>query len=155
MNLFFPLIWPIFRPDHAAAATAAKSLQSCLTLCNPMDCSTPGFPSVHYLLEFTQGHVHWVTDTIQPSHPLSSPSPPAFNLPQHWGLFQWISSSHQVATVSEFHLQLQSFQWIFRVDFLLDWLIWSLCCPRDSQESSPAPQVSAIMTFQVYLAYGC
>ena len=71
------------------------------------------------------------------------------------GSFKWVSSSHQVATVSEFHLQLQSFQWIFRVDFLLDWLIWSLCCPRDSQESSPAPQVSAIMTFQVYLAYGC
>ena len=52
-----------------------------------MDCSIPGFPSLHYLLEFAQGHVHWVSDAIQPSHPLSSPLPPAFNLPQHWGLF--------------------------------------------------------------------
>ena len=72
--------------------------QSCLTLCDPMDCSTPGFSSLHYLLEFTQGHVHWVSDAIQPSHPLSSPSPPAFNLPQHLGSFsknQLFASSGQ------------------------------------------------------------
>ena len=71
--------------------------QSCPTLCNPMDCSTPGFPVIHYLLEFAQTHVHWVGDTIQPSHPLSPPSPPAYNLSQHQGLFQWVSSSHQKA----------------------------------------------------------
>ena len=63
-------------------------------------------------------HVHWVGDAIQPSHPLSSPSPPAFNLSQRQGLFQWISSSHQVAKVLQFQLQHQSFQWIFRIDFL-------------------------------------
>ena len=70
------------------------------------------------LPEFTQTHVHWVGDAIQPSHPLSSPSPPALNLSQHWGLFKWVSSLHQVAKVMEFHLQHQSFQWIFRTDFL-------------------------------------
>ena len=88
----------------------------CLTLCNPMVCSMPGFPVLYYLLEFAQIHVHWVSDAIQPSHLLLSPSPPAFNLSQHQGLFQWVGSSHQVAKISE--LQHQSFQWIFRVDFL-------------------------------------
>ena len=92
--------------------------QSCLTLCDPMDCSTPGFPVHHQLLELAQTHVHWVDDAIQRSHSLSSPSPPAFNLSQHQGLFQWVSSSHQVAKVFEFQLQHQSFQWIFRTDFL-------------------------------------
>jgi len=97
--------------------------QSCLTLCNPMDRSIPGLPVHHQLAEFTQTHVHWVGDTIQPSHPLSSPSPSAFNLSQHQGLFQWVSSSHQVAKVLEFQLQHQSFQWILRTDFLrMDWL---------------------------------
>ena len=82
-----------------------------------------------------------VSDAIQPSHPLSSPSPPAFNLSQHQGLFQWVSSSHQVAKVLEFQFQLKhSFQWIFRTDFLLEWLVWSPGSPRDSQESSPTPQ---------------
>ena len=73
--------------------------QSCPTLCNHMDCSTPGLPVHHQLHEFTQTHVHWVADAIQPSHPLSSLSPPAFNLSQHQGLFKWVSSSHQVAKV--------------------------------------------------------
>ena len=92
--------------------------QSCPILCDPMDCSTPGLP-VHYQLpELAQTHVHWVGDVIQPSHPLSSPSPPAFNLSQHQGFFQWVSSSHQVAKGLEFQLQHQSFQWIFRVDLL-------------------------------------
>ena len=71
--------------------------QSCLTFCDPMDCSIPGLPVLHQLPEFTQTHVHWVGDAIQPSHPLSSPSPPTFYLSQHQGLFQWVSSSHQVA----------------------------------------------------------
>ena len=92
--------------------------QSCLTLCDPMDCSLPGFPVHHQLLEFTQTHVHWVSDAIQPSNPLLSPSPPAFSIFQHQGLFQWISSSHQVAKVLELQLQHWSFQWIFRTKFL-------------------------------------
>ena len=92
--------------------------QLCPTLFDPMDCSMPGFPVHYQLLEPTQTHVHCVGDAIQPSHPLSSPSPPPFNLSQHQGLFQRVSSSHQVATVLEFQLQHQSSQWIFGTDFL-------------------------------------
>jgi len=97
-------------------------VQSCLTLCNPMDCSMTGLPVHHQLLEFTQTHVHWVSDAIQPSHPLWTHSPPAFNFSQLQGLFKWVNSLHQVAKVLEFQLQHQSFQWIFRTDFLLDLL---------------------------------
>ena len=78
--------------------------QLCLTLCNPMNRSTPGLPVHHHLPEFTQTHVHWVGDAIQPSHPLSSPSPPAPNPSQHQSLFQWVSSSHDVAKVLELQL---------------------------------------------------
>ena len=92
--------------------------QSCLTLCDPMDYSTPGLPDYHQLPEFTQTHVHWVGDAIQPSHPLSSPSPPAFSFSQHQGFFQWVNSLHQVAKLLEFQLQPQSFPWIFTTDFL-------------------------------------
>ena len=92
--------------------------QSCLTICDPMDCSIPGFPVHNQLLEPTKIHVHWVGDAIQPFHRLSSPSPPAFNLSQHQGLFWWVGSSHQVAKVWELQLQHHSFQWIFRTDFL-------------------------------------
>ena len=97
--------------------TSSFQLLSCsVALCDPRDCSTPGLPVHHQLLEFTQTHVHQVADAIQPSHPLLSPSHPTFNLSQHQGLFKWVSSSHQVAKVLEF--QHQSFQWIFRTDFL-------------------------------------
>ena len=81
---------------------------SCLTPCDPMECSTPGLPVHHQLPELTHIHVHWVSDAIQPSHPLLSLSPPAFNLSQHQGLFKWVSSLHQVAKVLEFQLQHQS-----------------------------------------------
>ena len=128
--------------------------KSCLTLYDPMNCSTPGFPVLHYLPEFAQTHVHWVGDAIQPSHPLLPSSPPAFNLSQNQGLFQWVSSLHQVAKVLELQLQHQSFQWIFRVDFLYDWLVWSPCSPRDSQESSPAPQFECINSSVLSLLYG-
>ena len=103
----------IWLPDHSSVA------QSCPTPCDPMDCSTPGFPVHHQLLELTQTHVHRVSDAIQPSYPLSSPSLPTFNLPKHQGFFfKWVSSSHQVAKVLEFQLQHKSFQWIFRTGFL-------------------------------------
>ena len=91
--------------------------QSRPALCDPMDCSMPGFPVHHHLLELAQTPVHRAGDAIQPSHPLSSPSP-AFSLAQHQALFQWVSSSHQVAKVLEFQLQHQSFQRIFTTDFL-------------------------------------
>ena len=113
-------------------------VQSCLTLCDTMDCSMPGLPVHNQLPKPTQTHVPQVSDAIQPSHPLSSPSP-AFNLSQHQGLFQRVSSLHQVSKVLEFQLQHQSFQWIFRTDFLWDGLDGSPCSPRDSQESSPTP----------------
>ena len=97
--------------------------QSCPSLCNPMNCSTPGLPVQNQLPESTQTHVHRVGDAIQPSHSLSSPSPPALNLSQHQGLFQWVSSSHQVAKELEFQLQHQSLQWTPRADLLrMDWL---------------------------------
>ena len=83
-----------------------------------MNRSMPGLPVCHQFLESTQIHVHRVSDAIQPSHPLSSPSPPALSHSQHQGLFKWVSSSHQVAKVLEFQLQHQSFHWIFRTDFL-------------------------------------
>ena len=80
-------------------------IKSCPSLCEPMDYSMPGFPVLHYLLEFAQTHVHWVSDAIQPSHPLSCPSLPVFNLSQHQGLFQWVNFSHQVAKILELQLQ--------------------------------------------------
>ena len=112
-------IWSLFNVINQSSV----QLLGCVRLCDPMDCSSLGLPVHHQILEFTQTHVHWVSDATQPSHPLSSPFPPAFNLSQHQGLFKWVSSSHQVAKVLEFQLQHQSFQWIFRTDFLwMDWL---------------------------------
>ena len=85
--------------------------------------STPGLPVHHQLPEFTQTHVHWVGDAIQPSQPLSSPSPPAFNLSQHQGLFQWVSSSHQVATVLKFSLNISPYnEYSGLISFRMDWL---------------------------------
>ena len=99
------LLWCTFRVQFSAVA------HLCVTLCNPMDCSTPGLPVHHQLPEFTQTHVHWVGDAIQPS-------PPAINPSQHQGLFQWVSSSHQGNKVLEFQLQHQSFEWTLRTDLL-------------------------------------
>ena len=96
--------------------------QSCPTLCDTMNRSMPGLPVNHQRPEFTQINVHWVGDATQPSHPLSSPYPPALNLSQHQGLFKWVSSSHQVAKVLEFQLQHQSFQWTSGLIFRMDWL---------------------------------
>ena len=126
--------------------------QSCSIFWEPIDCSTPGFPVLHYLLKFAQTYVHWVDDAIQSSRPLSSPSPLAFNLSQHQGLFQWLSSLHQVAKVLELQLQHQYLQWIFRTDFLSDWLFWSSCSPRDSEESSPASQLENIIALILQLS---
>ena len=110
--------------------------KSRLTFCNPKGCSTPGLPVHHQLLEFTQTHVHWVDDAIPPSHPLSSPSPPAPNPSQHQGLFQWVGSLHQVAKVLDLQLQHQSFQWIFRVALFL----WFCATTKHLTFSMPVPQ---------------
>ena len=109
--------------DYLQEGQFSLVAQSCPTLCNPMDCSTPGFPVHHQLPELAQTHIHWVDDAIQPSYRLSSPSSPALRLSQHQGLFQWVSSSHEVAKVLE--LQHQSFQWTPRTDRSpLGWTSW-------------------------------
>ena len=119
--------------------------QSCLTLCTPETAAGQASLSItnsRSLLKLMS------IESVMPSdhliHPLSSPSPPALNLPQHQGLFQRVSFSHQVAKVLEFQLQHQSFQLIFRIDFLLGWTGWSACSPRGSQESFPTPQFKSI-----------
>ena len=89
-------------PSHTYTIQFSSVAQLCMTLCDPMDCLMPGLPVHHQLPEFTRTHLHWFGDAIQPSHPLSSPSPPAFNLSYHQGLLQWVSSSHQVAKVLSF-----------------------------------------------------
>ena len=111
---------PVWAPcDIQQLPTPCYSvIKSCSTLCKFMNCSTQDFPVLHCLLEFAQVCVHWVSDAIQPSHPLSPLSPLTLSLSQHQGLFQWIGCSHQVAKVLELQLQHHSFQWIFRVDFL-------------------------------------
>ena len=99
--------------------------QSCLTLYDPMNRSKPGLPVHHHLPEFTQTHVHQVHDAIQPSHPRSSPSPPAPNPSQNKGLFQWVNSSHEVAKVLEFQLQHHSLQRNPRADLLQNGVVGS------------------------------
>ena len=117
--------------------------QLCPTLCNPLDCSVPDFAVLHHLLEFAQTHVHWVSDAIQPFCPLSSPSPASIFLsirvfsnesalpirwPKYWSLSFSISPSNEYSGFISFK----------------DWLVWSPCSPRDSQESSPTPQLESI-----------
>ena len=151
LSVMFALVY------HVWLLLCSGSVQFSLSVVSdslqPHGLCTPGFP-VHYQLpELAQTHVHEVSDAIQPSHPLLSPSPPAFNLSWHQGLFQWVSSSHQVAKVLEFQLQHQSFQWTFRIDFLYDWLIWSPCSPRDSREPSPTPKFKSINSSALSFLY--
>ena len=128
-------------------------VQSCLTLCDPVDCSTPGFPVHHQLPELAQMQVQQVNDAIQPSHPLLSPSPLTFNLSQHQGLFKWVSSFQSVTKVLEFQLQHQSFQLIFKIDFI-GWTGWiSLQSKGLSQESSPTPQFKSINSLTISFLY--
>ena len=117
--------------------------QSCPTLCDPMNCSSPGLPVHHQLPEFTQTHVHRVSDAMQPSHSLSPPSPSAPDPSQHQSLFQWVNSSHEVAKVLELQLQHHSFQRNPRAD-LQNELVGSPCSPGDSQVSFPTPQFKSI-----------
>ena len=135
-----------------------SSVQSCPALCDPKDYSTLGFPVHHQLLELAQTLVCWVSDAIQPSNPLLSSSPPPFSFSQHQGLFNWVSSSHQVAEVLELQLRhpkliQKFFQSMLRVDFLQDWLVWSPYSPRDSQESSPTPHFKSINSSMLSLLY--
>ena len=108
-TLTSPALEDKFFTTSATSVQFSSVAQSCLTLCEPMDCSTPGLPVHHQLPEFTQTHVHWVCDAMQPSYPLS-PSSPTFNLSQHQSVFKWVSSLHQVAKVLELQFQHQSIQ---------------------------------------------
>ena len=139
-----PSVTTSLPPISISSVQLSSVAQSCLTLCDPMNHSTPGLPVHHQLPEFTQTHVHQVSDDIQPSHPLLSPSPPAPNPSQHQSLFQWVNSLHEVAKVLEFQLWHHSFQRNPRADLLQNGLVGSPCSPRDSQESSPTPQFKSI-----------
>ena len=123
--------------------------QSCPTLCNLITCNTPGLPVHHQLPELTQTHAHWVSDAIQSSHILSTPSPPAFNLSQNQGLFKWVNSLHLVAKVLEFQLQHQSFQWIFRIDWFISFQSKGLS--RDF--SNTTVQKQCLVFFMVQLSH--
>ena len=114
--------WRVYEHAHPVNPSfSSVQSRSCVWLCDLMDCSTPGFPVHHQLLELSQTHVHQVVDAIQPSYPLLSPSPPAFNCSQHQGLFQWVSSSHQVAKVLEFQLQHHFNEYSKLISFRIDW----------------------------------
>ena len=132
------------KQNHFLSIQFSSVTQSCPTLWDPKNRSMPGLPVHHQLLDFMQTHVHRVSDAIQTSHPLLSPSPPAPKPSQHQGLFQWVNSSYEVAKVLEFQLQHQSFQWTPRPDLLQNGLVGSPCSPRDSQESSLTPQFKSI-----------
>ena len=124
----------------------------CPALCDPIDCSTAGLPVLHHLPKFAQVHVYCIGNAIHPSHPLMLPSSPsALSLSQHQGLFQWVGCSHQMTKILE--VQHQSFEWVFRVDFPWDWLVWSSCFPRDFQESSSAPRFKNVSSSALCLLY--
>ena len=132
--------WQIESDNKIAqkSQSVSQSLRR-VQLCDPMDCSTPGFPIHHQLLDFTQTHVYQVSDAIQPSHPLSSPSLPAFSLSQHQGLLKWVSSSHQVAKVLDFSFSISlSNEYSGLIFFTIDWFDL-LAVQWDSQESSSTP----------------
>ena len=144
-------IWEVEQDEEWKLSVGFKSIsvqfssvtQSWPTLFNSMDCSTPGLPVHHQLPELTQTHVHWVGDTIQPSHPLLSPSPPTFNLSQYQGLFKWVSSLHQVAKVLMFSFNISPSNDI-QDWFPLGWTGWISLLSKDSQESSPTPHFKSI-----------
>ena len=132
MDIYFllrNLSVPSWTPHTYKLPQFSSVTQLCPTLCNPMNCSTPGFPVLHQLPEFTQTQVHLVGDAIQASHPIVLFSSYLQSFPAAES-FPIVSSLHQVAKVLELQLQPQSFQWIFRNDFLWDWLVWSTCSPR-------------------------
>jgi len=134
-------LWP-----RGLSVQFSSVTQSCPALCDPMGCSTPGLPVHHQLPEFTQAHVHWVGDAIQSFHPLSPPSPPAFNLSHHQGLFQWVSSSGRQSigvSASASVLPMNTQEW-----FPLGWTGWI------SLQSKRLSRVSWTIAHQTSLSMG-
>ena len=132
------------------------ALLSYVWLCDPMDCSMLGFPVHHQLPEPTQTHVHWVGDAIQACHLLLSPYPPAFNLSQHQGLLQWVSSLHQVGNFCHFSFSISpSNDYSGLISFRIDWFPLELTpsSSRDSQDSSPTPQFKIINSSMLSFLY--
>ena len=127
--------------------------QSCLTLCNPKTCSMLGIPVLYYFPEFAQTHVHQVSDAIQPSYPLSSPSPLALSLSQHSVFSNESALCIRWPEYQSFSFSISPSNKCYRVGFLLDWLVWSPCSPRDSQVSCPAPQYEGISSLVLSLFY--
>ena len=140
--------WNVFKIYIYIYIYSFSVTESCLTLCDPMNCSMLGFPVLHHLLEFAQTHIHWISDAIQPSHPLLPPSLLALNLSQHQCLFQWVGSLHQVAKVLELQPQHQSFQeYSGLISFRIDWFDL-LAVQRD--------QTSQYITYiHTYIYYTC
>ena len=124
--------------------------QSCSTLCNPMNCITPSIPVPHLLLKFAQVHVLCIGDAIQPSHPLM----PSYPLPSIFPTIRDFSNESTVHIKWPKYWSFSSFQRVFSVDVPYDWLVWSPCCPRNFQESSPAPQFEGINLLTFCLLYG-
>ena len=140
------------------ASCCCTVTQSRPTLRNLMNCNKPGFSVLHYLLEFSQTQVHWLSDAIQPSYPLSSPSPPAFKLSQHQGLFQWVDPSHQVAKYWSFSFSISpSNEYLGLISFRMDWLdllaVQGTLKSLLQHHSSKASVLSCSVFFMVQLSY--
>ena len=133
------------------SSISAVQTFSRVQLCDPMPCSSPGFPVPHYLSEFAQVHVHWISDTIQPSHPLSLPSPSAFNLFQHQCLFQWVSCLHQVGTYWSFGISHFN-EYSGLIYFKIDW--FDIFTVQGTLKSSLAPQFKSINSSVLCLLHG-
>ena len=147
---FVCLAWVLVHPLFPLPVQLSSVTQSCTTLCNPMDCSMPGFPIHHQLPKLAQTHVHRVGDAIQPSHPLLAPSPPALNLSQHQVfsnesalLIRWPKYWNFPFSISP------SNEYSKLISFRIDWF-WSPCSPRNSQESSPTPQFKSINSTSIH-----
>jgi len=148
------ILMTIFR-DGAFMEVQFNSLtQSCQTICNPMDCSMPGFPVHHQLPEFIQTHVHWDSDAIQSSHPLSSPSPSAFNLSQHQGLFRWVRTLHQMDKVLDLQFQHQLLPVIIQDWFPLGWTGWISLQPKRLSRVFSNTTVQSINSLALSYLYG-
>ena len=140
----------MYNSSYCMRCCCSLVAQSCLT---HLDCSTPSFPVLHHFLELARTHVHWVSDAIQPSHLLSSPSPPVFYLSQHQGLFQWVGSLYQVTQVSELQLQHHpSNEYSALISFRIDWL--DLLAVQGTLKSLlPAPQFESTNSSALSLLY--